>query len=144
VEALTGLAVETSLLSPFAIGYLIWLAAGRGGEFFGGATWRLDALLLLSGAIAAGPLLCFARAARALRLATLGLLLYIAPTGQFLLAVFAFGEPFTEAYKLAFVLIWTGLAVYSADAFARQRRLSREARAASVPNAPAETAAEPA
>ena len=42
--------------------------------------------------VTAVPLLLFAAAARRLRFATLGFLQYLAPSIQFLLAVFAFGE----------------------------------------------------
>lgn len=86
-------------------------------------------LLPLGGIITAVPLLCFAGAARRLRLATIGLMQYIAPTFQFLLAVVAFGETFTRAHGVSFTLIWFALAIYSIDAFrsSRQRTFSGRA-----------------
>ncbi len=74
----------------------------------------------------AAPLLMFAGAAKRLRFATLGLLQYIAPTLQFLLAVLVYGEAFSSAHAVAFTLIWTGLAIFAAEALnAERRRLAR-------------------
>jgi chloramphenicol-sensitive protein RarD len=68
------------------------------------------------------PLLLFVASARRLRLATVGFLQYLAPTGQFLLAVLAFGEPFDSRMGIAFAAIWAALALYSADAVVAQRK----------------------
>jgi chloramphenicol-sensitive protein RarD len=65
--------------------------------------------------ITATPLLWFTEAARRLRLATLGFLQYLAPTGQFLLAVLAYGEQFTQAHMIVFGCIWAALIIYSVD-----------------------------
>ncbi|MDO9489041.1 MAG: EamA family transporter RarD, partial [Sphingomonadaceae bacterium] len=64
----------------------------------------------------------FAAAGKRLRYATIGLLQYIAPTMQFLLAVLLFHEPLTDAHFVAFPLIWAGLAIFAADAVAKARR----------------------
>jgi chloramphenicol-sensitive protein RarD len=61
------------------------------------------------------PLLCFTSAARRLRLATLGFLQYLAPSGQFLLAVLVYGEPLTAAHLVTFGCIWIALAIFTAD-----------------------------
>lgn len=122
VEGLTGLLVETLLLSPLALaylGYVMW----RGESVFGAVSWRMDLLLALGGVVTAVPLLWFANAARRLRLATLGFLQYIAPTGQFFLAVLAFGEPFSRTQMVSFTLIWIALAIYSLDTARRLRKL---------------------
>ena len=126
VDALVGLTLETALLTPVAIGYLIWLAS-RGESAFGGGSWRTDVLLALGGVVTAVPLLWFANAVRRLRLATIGFLQYIAPTMQFLLAVAIFGEPFTARHAVAFGCIWAALSMYSLDALAtvRQGRRSK-------------------
>ena len=110
VEAFEGLTIETLLLAPFALGYLVWLS-GHGGMSFGreGGT---TALLVLAGAVTTVPLLLFAAAARELRMATLGLLQFLAPTMQFLLAITLFGERLDLTKLLSFGLIWAGLAVY--------------------------------
>jgi chloramphenicol-sensitive protein RarD len=114
VRPLVGLAVETALLAPLAAGWLVWSAAGAGPA----AAPDLRTVLLLAGGglVTAFPLLNFAAAARRLWLTTLGLFQYIAPSLTFLLAVAVFREPFEARQGLAFVLIWTALAVYTADA----------------------------
>jgi len=124
VDAFTGLTVETSLLAPLALGYLLCLGASGSGVF-GVVSRGQDALLAASGLVTAIPLLCFAAAARRLRLSTVGFLQYIAPTGQFLLAVIAFGEPFGRAHWISFGCIWTALAIYTTDALLRRPAASQ-------------------
>ncbi|MBU2090758.1 MAG: EamA family transporter RarD, partial [Alphaproteobacteria bacterium] len=65
------------------------------------------------------PLVWFGAAAKRLSLSTVGILQYVAPTGQFLLAVLLFGEAFTPIHMITFACIWTGLALYTADALRR-------------------------
>jgi len=120
VESLAGLTFETGLLMPIALGFVAWGAATGGGAFLTGSA-RLDRLLPLAGVITATPLLLFGVAARRVRLTTLGFLQYLTPTGHFLLAVFAFGEPFGRGDLAAFLLIWSGLAIYTVDAVRKYR-----------------------
>ena len=109
-EAIAGLSVETSLLAPLALGWLVWgLAAGTPAF---GTTPNETVLLVLAGIVSTTPLLLFTAAARRLRYSTLGMLQFLAPTLQFLLAVFAYGEPFTTAHAIAFGAIWAALALY--------------------------------
>lgn len=115
VDALTGLAVETLLLFPLASGYLIYLGATGKGAFPSAAVGD-DILLPLAGVITAVPLLWFSAAARRLRLSTVGFMQYVTPTLHFLLAVLAFGEPFSRTELASFACIWTGLLLYSCDA----------------------------
>ncbi len=68
------------------------------------------------------PLLWFTQAARRLRFSTIGLVLYVAPSCQFLLAVFLYGETFTTAHLVTFACIWVGLAIYSIDSMLAYRR----------------------
>ena len=82
----------------------------------------MDLLLLAAGVITALPLIWFAEGARRLRLATMGFLQYLAPTGQLLLAVFFFGEPFTRDHAISFGLIWVALALYTFDTARSMRR----------------------
>jgi chloramphenicol-sensitive protein RarD len=117
---IAGLTAETLLLFPFAASLLLWrIQAGDSG--FGHANMRLDALILASGVITTGPLLLFAYGARRIRLATLGLLQYIAPSVQFLLGLWVYLEPLDAARLHACVLIWIGLIIYTADGFWSQR-----------------------
>jgi len=114
VDALIGLTVETTLLLPLALAYVLIAGATGAGKFAAGS-WSDSILLVSAGIVTAVPLLWFTNAARRLRLATLGFLQYLAPTGHFLLAVAAYGETFTTAHLLAFGCIWTALAIYSID-----------------------------
>lgn len=123
VDSLEGLAIETLILLPVALLYLGWLA--RGGTMSFGADFDTSALLALGGVVTAVPLLLFAAGARRLPYSTLGLLQYIAPTIQFLLAVLAYGEPLTTAHIICFALIWSGLAIYAADGLRRGRQAAR-------------------
>ncbi|MBI5121914.1 MAG: EamA family transporter RarD [Rhodospirillales bacterium] len=111
-ESLLGLLAETLLLAPLALGYVLWLQASGQAAFLHQSP-GLDGLLLLGGVVTAIPLMLFARAARKLTLTTLGLLFYVNPTLQFLIAVFLYDELFTRAHGLAFAFIWTALAIYS-------------------------------
>lgn len=122
IEALT---IETALLLPVAILYLGWLR--EDGRLAFGQSAGLDLLLVAAGPVTALPLLWFASAVQRLRLATIGLLQYIAPTLQFVLAVAIYREPFSGARMIAFVLIWVAVAIYSVDNLVRMRALMRPA-----------------
>lgn len=123
VDSLEGLTIETVLLLPLALGYLGWM--WRNGTISFGTELDTSALLALGGVVTAVPLLLFAAGARRLPYSTLGLLQYIAPTIQFLLAVLAYGEPLTTAHVICFVLIWSGLAIYAVDGLRRSRQAAR-------------------
>lgn len=122
-DALVGLTVETALLTPIALGYLIHQGL-RGDGAFGVMSRQMDLLLASAGIVTALPLLWFAAAAKRLWYSTLGILQYLAPTGQFLLAVLAYGEPFTRDHLISFSLIWTALVIYSVDTARLPRRSS--------------------
>ena len=109
-DAMTGLAVETGLLFPFAAGWL--LARYIGGTAIFGHGQVDAAMLVAAGVVSSTPLLLFTAAARRLDYSTLGMLQFLAPTLQFLLAVFLYGEHFTIAHAIAFAAIWTALALY--------------------------------
>ena len=120
---LTGLGVETLLLAPAALAFLIWrerLGVGA----LGHANAQIHWLLLAAGVITAVPLLLFAYGARRIRFTTLGLLQYIAPTVQFALGVWVFREPFTPTQTASFAFIWVGLAIYTIDNLSHQPRLT--------------------
>jgi len=120
VEAMIGLAVETLLLAPIALGYLVYLAAWQENAFLAGIL-RLDLLLPLSGVVTAIPLLLFVGAARRLQLTTIGFLQYITPSLHFMLAVGLYKEPFSTGHLLSFVCIWVGLGIFSSDALWKNR-----------------------
>jgi chloramphenicol-sensitive protein RarD len=120
IDAVGGLLVETALLAPAAAWWLWRLQAAGQGHF--GTAPRLTWLLAAAGVVTAVPLIWFAQGVLRLRLSTVGLLQYVAPTMQFSIAVFLFHETFTAAHGLAFACIWTALALYSAEALAAVRR----------------------
>jgi len=107
-----GFFLEVLLLSIPALGYIVWLEASGQGHF--GDTGPVDMLLLLScGLVTAVPLMIYANGAKLLRLSTIGIMQYIAPTMIFIIAVFAFGEPFGTTKLIAFLFIWAALFLYS-------------------------------
>jgi chloramphenicol-sensitive protein RarD len=108
-DAMTGLAVETALLLPFALGWLAWRTASGVPSF--GSTHLETGLLVLAGIVSTTPLLLFTAAARKLAYSTLGMLQFLAPTLQFLIGVY-YGERFTTAHAIAFPTIWIALALY--------------------------------
>jgi chloramphenicol-sensitive protein RarD len=118
----TGLFAETLLAAPFALAFVLYYTATHGAGVHADPTLML--LLVLSGPATAVPLLLFAYAIRRLRLTTIGMFQYLAPSIQFLVAVFLFGEELNEIRLLSFVLIWVSLMVFTYDGF-RQRRLAR-------------------
>jgi len=120
VGALAGLAIETTMLAPIAIGFLIWRS--RTGELiFLHETTRLDLLLAAGGVVTAVPLLWFANAARRLRLSTIGVMQYLAPTLQLLLGAVVYHEATTTHHWMTFAAIWTALIVYTVDALASRQ-----------------------
>lgn len=123
VDALVGSTVETLLIAPVALAYL----ASLGGGAFVHADAPTTALLVGAGAITAVPLVFFTSAARLLPLSTVGFLQYLTPTGQFLLAVIAYGEPLARDKLVAFALIWFALALFSIDLVLRGRASTRSA-----------------
>ena len=123
LNSIEGLFVETAMITPLALGYLIYLGFTGTGAF-GGQDRATDILLVLSGVVTAVPLLAFASAARRLQYTTVGFFQYIAPTGHFLLAVFVYDEVFTNAHLVTFALIWTALAIFTAQSLYALRRRS--------------------
>lgn len=113
VPATVGLLVETMVLAPFALAYVAWLARSHAGVFSLDA--KTLALAAASGPVTALPLVWFARAARSLPFSTLGIVQFVSPTLQFLIAVFVFGEPMPTAKWAAFGFIWAALAVFCAE-----------------------------
>lgn len=123
VDAVAGLTIETAVLVPLAIGWLAWRLAA--GEPSLGSNGGETGLLLLAGVVSTIPLLLFTAAARRLPYSTLGMLQFLAPTLQFLIAVWLYGEPFGTAHAIAFGAIWTALALYVL-ALIRAPRAARE------------------
>ena len=131
VDAVTSLTVETVVLTPAALGVVAWLAAAGTLTLTGhgpGHFW----LLAASGVITATPLLFFGAAARRLPMTTIGLLQYIAPLSQFLLAVTLLGEHMAPGRWIGFGIVWLAILILTADTLLTARRRRAGLRAAGL------------
>ena len=110
-----GFLLEVLILTPVALGYLGWLAIQGGGHF---VPMSVDMWLLMGTGIGtAVPLMLYANGAKGLRMTTIGIMQYIAPTMIMLMAVLVFKEPFGSARAIAFPMIWAALGLYSYSMF---------------------------
>jgi chloramphenicol-sensitive protein RarD len=123
VDSVVGLGVETVLLLPFALGYLLFITMAGEGSLAAGAGGEV-AMLALGGLLTAVPLVAFAAAALRLPLTVLGFFQYLAPSITLLLAVFVYGEPFRLEQAVTFGCIWLALVIFSMEGL-RQQRLQR-------------------
>ena len=124
VEALESLMIETLLLMPLAIGYLVWLQFNGGNTFF---AYGLDHTLWMasSGIVTALPLLAFGVAIVRLPLTTLGMLQYIGPTIQFFIGIWLTTEPMPQARFIGFAITWGALVILTVDALRNRRNVSK-------------------
>jgi chloramphenicol-sensitive protein RarD len=133
IDSRAGFLVEVLLLVPLAAAWLVWFATTQvPGRWMGEGGWDIP-LLIAAGPITAVPLILFALAAKRLKLSTIGMMQYIGPTLQFLIAVFVFKEAFSLTHGIAFGFIWSALVIFTADSLmgdAKARRLARAARPA--------------
>lgn len=120
VDSFTGMAMETGLLLPLAIGYL-WFSTSPTTDLFANAGWT-NFLLFAAGPVTMVPLMCFAAAANRISMTALGFFQYIAPSGVFLLAVFVYGEELVPEKLVTFGMIWFALIMLSVDTLYRWRR----------------------
>lgn len=118
--SLHGLTLETGLVFPVALLYLGLMGASGSGAFLnqGAAT---DILLVGAGVVTTVPLLLFASAARQIPLSIVGLLQYIAPTIQFLIGVFIYGEAFDLSRLIGFSLVWLALIIFAVENYTSNR-----------------------
>lgn len=120
VPAVPGFFIECLFLSGPALVFLVVLEWRGGVQLAHGGAWT-TLLLVTIGVFTALPLILFSVANNHLRMVTMGIMQYVAPMLQLLVAAFAFGEPMGTLKLLSFVLIWIGLVVYTADAIRRER-----------------------
>ncbi len=118
VGAMAGLFIETLFIAPFAIFYLVWLSRAHV-AVLATADTAMVSLLALSGPLTVLPLLFFALAARRLRLTTLGMMQFLAPTLNFGVAVY-YGETLTTAHMICFACIWVAIGLFVYDAWRRK------------------------
>jgi chloramphenicol-sensitive protein RarD len=114
VEAMPGLFVETFVVLPLALGYLLWQGAHGNSVLFRGDL-GIDALLVGAGLVTTVPLLLFAYGARRIRMTSLGIIQYVSPTCTFLLGAFVYHEHINADGLITFACIWAALALYTWD-----------------------------
>lgn len=122
LNSLHGLTLETGILFLPALAYLVVMEA-QGQGALSHSTLLVDVLLLGSGLMTTLPLLAFGAAVRRIPLSLLGLLQYIAPTGQFLIGVLVYGEPFDQTRLIGFGLIWIALVIIWIEGMIQGRKL---------------------
>lgn len=131
VEAVESLTFETMILTPIALGYLVWLSA-NGSATIGNHGVSHVLLLASTGLVTAVPLICFGAAAIRVSMTTIGLLQYLAPTIQFALGLLVFDEEMTPVKWFGFAFVWLALVIFTTEALhqrGRQLRLAAEASA---------------
>ena len=121
--ALVGLVLETAVLAPLALLFIVSRQASGHGSL-GGSSLTVTLFLLGAGIATAIPLILFAFSAKRIPLSTLGITQYIAPTLMFLFGVFVYHEPFQLVNAVSFAFIWLALAIYS---LSQTRALRRKA-----------------
>ncbi len=119
VGGMPGLFIETLVLFPLSMAYLIWIMISGATAFELGSP-SMMALLILAGPVTVLPLLCFALATRRLNLSTVGFMQFIAPTLQFIIGLL-YGEELTSAHVVCFSLIWLAVGLFSWDAWRSSR-----------------------
>jgi chloramphenicol-sensitive protein RarD len=124
LDAIGGLTVETMLMAPFALAYLFYLHSGGHLSFLHGSA-KADLLLICAGPITTIPLLLYLKALSLLRLSTAALMQYLVPSLQFVVAIYILHEPLSREKLIAFLIIWAGLLLFSADIIHTRRKNTR-------------------
>jgi chloramphenicol-sensitive protein RarD len=118
--SLHGLTLETGIVFPVALVYLVVIEAGGTGVFLHNGVF-VNILLIGAGLVTTIPLLMFASAAKQIPLTIVGLLQYIAPTLQFLIGVFVYKEPFDLAHFVGFAIVWVALVIFVIESYLANR-----------------------
>lgn len=124
LSVVPGFALETFLMMPFAVIYLLYLMSQQELVFFELSTFK-QLVLMSTGVVTAFPLLLFAAAVKRANLATISILQYISPTIQFLLGLFVMNESFDLSRFSGFVLIWIGVIIFSVSSFRQHAQAAR-------------------
>jgi len=125
IGAMPGLFVETTLLFPFALTWLVILVLD-GSAALGGGDVKLSLLLMMAGPVTVVPLLLFALMAKRLTLTTVGFMQFLAPTLQFFTGLY-YGEELTAAHMVCFGCIWMAVACFSYDAIVAGKKKPSQA-----------------
>lgn len=122
---LVGLGIEMGILAPLALGFLIYLDIAQTGSF-AKASSITNYLLVGTGVVSVLPLMWMTKGLKRLRMSTMGLLLYLLPTGHLILGIFVYKEPFNLSHFISFVLIWSAIVLYSINSIYGNRIAIRE------------------
>lgn len=125
LHSIAGLTLETMIVAPIGLVYLIWLA-NSGEMVFAHEALSTDALLMLGGFVTSFPLLCFAAAVTRLSLTSMGMFQYIAPSLSLIVAVFLYDETFGLSRAIMFCCIWIALLISSIETYTYHRRIFLE------------------
>ncbi|HOA42334.1 MAG TPA: EamA family transporter RarD [Bacillota bacterium] len=123
--ALLALFYETVFLAPISVGIILYTELNGKGAFSVAEPYQI-ALLSLSGLFTAIPLSLFAMAANRISLIALGITEYIAPSIGLILGIFLYKEPFDIYQFIGFLIIWCGLAVFTAGGIRSHREAERQ------------------
>ena len=118
--SLYGLTLETGIVFPVALIYLVVVGVNGTGAFFHAGT-LIDLFLIGAGIVTTIPLLMFASAAKQIPLTLVGLLQYIAPTLQFLIGVFVYKESFDFSHFIGFAIVWVALIFFAVESYIANR-----------------------
>lgn len=124
VGAVESITVETLVLTPVALSYVVWLVA-TGHSNFGSHGFAHAALFTTTGLVTAVPLMLFGAAAIRVSMVSLGLLQYLAPTIQFALGILVFHEAMPASRWIGFALVWFALVIFTVEALNHRRRQLR-------------------
>lgn len=127
VESMTGLTVETLLMLPPSLGFLLFLGFTGANHFDFNGSWRLNALIAFSGIVTVVPLLTFTLSLRRLPLLAVSFIQFLSPTVQMVIAVTLLGESLTPEMIAAFVCIWAAVLLFVGDALLQVRAVRRKA-----------------
>ncbi len=121
--SLYGLTLETGIVFPIALVYLVFVGFTGTGAFLhdGG---RVDLFLISAGIVTTIPLLMFASAAKQIPLTIIGLLQYVAPTLQFLIGVFIYKEAFDQSHLIGFGIVWVALIIFAVESYFANRTIA--------------------
>ena len=112
LSSLTGLAAETMMVAPLALGFLIFQISTQAVAYVDISLWMV-AMIILTGVVTAVPLLLFAQGAKRVSLSTLGFVQYLSPSLSLLIGIFIYKEKFTHIDLISFGCIWVALAIFS-------------------------------
>ena len=124
IDSFNGLLIESIILVPFALGFLVYLAATDGIVFMN-KDMDFKLLMMMTGPLTIAPLMLFASGIKRIPYSTVGILQYLAPSLSFLLGVFAFQEAFDRVQLVTFCCIWSSLLIFSVEGVLHGRKISQ-------------------